>query len=331
MSTTDINNIPREFAIPDHVRESHGAALARAAGRPQRRVNLRSIAVALAGTLVLTAAVATAATTSLFDSEVTRPDIDARATTATRTAVDCASNGDCKPGRAETVREARVLPADGVTFVAPDGTLFIITPATGTVQYDGTSAFARELERSARDGKELITLSLPGGETRTISFTAGEGRLEVAGTSEAGPRTRSFLRSGDVVPLVPGTLADEPLTPDKAVTFDLDNGIAQAWIYPGRNEAYVGSPPWTTVKTQRTGTVTAEVAARYRLTRSDSGAYGVRMSASGGLWVYETASGATRTVTWHPGDHALTVTDRDAEGRLIGEEIVGVGRRVDAG
>lgn len=331
MSTTDINNIPREFDIPQHARESQVAELTREARPRLRNVNVRPAAfAAAAATLVLTAAVATAAATGLFDRDVTRPDIDARATTTTRTERDCASGEACSPGRAETVRETRVLPGDGVTFVAPDGALFIITPATGTIQYDSTSAFARELNRSAREGKELITLSLPGGGTRTISFAAGEGRVEITDTSAEGSRTRSFLGSGEVVPLVPGTLADQALTPDKAVTFDLDNGMAQAWVYPGRNAAYVGSPPWMTAEPQPTDTLAAELVARYQLTRSESGEYGVPVSASGGRWVYETASGATRTVTWNRGDRAVTVTDRDAAGRVLGEEVVGIGRRVDA-
>ena len=55
------------------------------------------------------------------------------------------------------------------------------------------------------------------------------------------------LHSGDVVPLLPRTLDDQPYTPDKAVTVDLDLGRGEGyplWIYPQRNEVLAGQEPW---------------------------------------------------------------------------------------
>src|SRR5206468_2381476 len=111
--------------------------------------------------------------------------------------------------------------------------------------------------------------------------------------------SRTILQSGDVVPLLPGTLDDQPLTPDKAVTFDLANGDYPLWIYPQRNEAYVGSLPW---QPTRAGTaLPARLAQRYELSEKD-GRYQPPIGPSGGSWTYTVDRGRIRTVSWKAGE-----------------------------
>lgn len=322
-------DVPSEFDIPRSAEYAHLRALSDAISPPlqKRRRPLRFAARIAAATLVATAAIATAASIGLFDRDVTRADIDARATTATRTITNCSAAGDCETGKPETRLETRVLPADGITFVAPDGTLLVVTPATGTLQYE-PGMLADAIERSTADGREVITIAAPDGASRTVTFAAGEGHVEVAAS---GAEAASVLRSGDVVPLLPGTLADEPLTPDKAVTFDLANGIAQVWIYPERNEVYVDAPPWRASDQGQAQSVPATVGTRYRLEKTAAGSYTLPQTASGGRWLYETVSGATRTVSWRAGDATVTIVDRNAHQDVLGAEVVDVGRRVDAG
>ena len=91
-----------------------------------------------------------------------------------------------------------------------------------------------------------MELALPDGGTRTIAWKNGQGTVDVTDRFANGSTSQTTLHSGDVVPLLPGTLDDRPYTPDKAVTVDLDFGHGEGyplWIYPQRNEAIAGDPP----------------------------------------------------------------------------------------
>lgn len=330
MTGSLLTDAPGEFEIPRSVQHAHLRRLNDAISAPARarRRPLRFAAGAAAATLLATAALATAASMGLFDRDVTRADIDARATTATRAITNCTAAGDCETTKPETRPETRILASDGITFVAPDGTLLVVTPASGTLQYE-PGMLAGAVERSTVNGKEVVTVAVPDRGSRTISFATGEGDVEV-GTPGA-DATTTVLRSGDVVPLLPGTLADQPLTPEKAVTFDLANGAAHVWIYPQRNEAYVGEPPWRLDRQGHAPSVPPSIGMRYRLEETPAGKYTLRHDLSGGRWTYETLAGATRTVSWRAGDAAVSIVDRGKDGDVLGAEVVSVGRRVDAG
>ena len=151
--------------------------------------------------------------------------------------------------------------------------------------------------------------------------------LTVTDTDPTGRTSTTMLGSGEVIPLVPDSLDHKPLTPDKAVTFDLREGGVSVWIYPQRNEAYVGNPPW------RAGRTPADLPAALRER------YGLKQTGDGvaldleepGVWRYHVGSGRTRTISWHAGQAEVTVTDRDANGKMLGSERVSVGRRVNGG
>lgn len=281
--------------------------------------------------LVALAAVALAATTGLFDREVTRADVDARLTTVTRTVQECRAPGDCEPPKAETVRETYLVPADGITFVDPDGRMLLMTPAAGTLGFENpVSSYGRELSRSLAMLRESGSGSfrLPDGGVRALSWTTGQGTLTVKDTHPDGTVSEMTLRSGDIVPLVPGSLDDRPLTPDKAVVVDLARGDYPVWIYPHLNQAYVLAGPWRESNGAR---VPAEIARRYRLAPADDGGWMLPIDRSGGSWSFPVDDNTVRTIEWKAGEKTVTVVDRDREGHELGREIIAAGRRVNAG
>jgi hypothetical protein len=324
------SGVPREFEIPSPAAEQHlalfRAALAtNAQASDWRRPSTRTLLFAAALFLLAAGAIATAATLGLFDREVTRADLDARVTTVSRTIEECRATGDCGPPHTETVRVGEIRPSDGITLVDPEGILIGIVPAAGTIQFPTASSYGSELARSRHEtnGSEQARVELPSGGTRVFSWRAGEGHITVTDVRPGGPSSRSILRSGDVVPLLPGTLADQPLTPDKAVTFELGRGgypfgAYPLRIYPQRNEAFVATP------------LPAGVAHRYGLLEQDS-QYDLPIRPSGGLWSYTVEQGRIRTVTWKAGETTVTVTDRDGAGKVLGTESISIGRQVYAG
>jgi hypothetical protein len=321
--------LPREFTIPEGTAARHLTML-RAVVRPApRRRRLRPL-VLVGAAFAVAASIAAAATTALFDRDVTRHDLDTRLTTTTRTTRDCSAPGVCSPPRRETVGLIVVRPSDSITFVDPKGWLISVTPATGSIGFESLSSDARALMRSLRvtaSGREA-TLSLSGGGARRLSWTNGEGTLTVIDERADGTTARTVLRSGDVAALVPSSLDDQPLTPDKAVTIDLADGDFPVWIYPQRNEVYVASPPWRSV--HKLIDVPESVAERYGLIRQD-GRYAVPLAPAGGSWSYPIPESRTRTVEWKAGEAHVTVTDRESSGRVVGSETLGIGRRVHGG
>jgi hypothetical protein len=296
-----------------------------------RRPGRRTLLLAAALVALAVAAVATAARLGLFDREVTRADLNARVTTLTRTISECRKPGDCGPPRTETVPVIYGQASDGITLVDPDGKLADLTPATGTIGFESASTYANALARSIREinGSYQARVELPGGGARTFVWRIGEGHVTVTDVRADGTTTRSILRSGDVVPLLPGSLDSQPLTPDKAVTFDLARGDYPLWIYPQRNEAYIGTPPWQT-NGGTTTPVPPSVVSRYRLSEY-YGHLGVPITPAGGSWSYSVEQGRIRTVTWKAGVTTVTVTDRDDRGNVLGTESIPIGRRVYAG
>jgi hypothetical protein len=329
-------SVPREFEIPSRATERHLAVLRDAVSndapaslwaRPRRRTLL----VTAACFLLAAAAIATAATVGLFDRDITRADLDARLTTITRTTRECTAPGGCAPERTVTVGVIEVRPSDGITLVDPTGRLIEVTPAAGTIGFESASSYGLELSRSRQEHNrtEQAKIELPDGGTRLFSWRMGDGHITATDLHPDGTTSRIILRSGDVVPLLPGSLHDRTLTPDKAVTFDLAHGHYPLWIYPQRNEAYVGRLPWRPVGSHA-ASLPVDVAQRYGLSRSGDH-YDVPIGPAGGSWSYTVDHGRIRTVTWKAGETTVTVSDRDGNGKVLGTETISIGRQVYAG
>jgi len=327
---------PAELELPERIAAAHLALLqttARDEPKREPRLRPRTRRIVLVALLLLVAATALAAAASkgLFDRDVTLADIEARSTLTTWFRQKCTAPGVCEPGRFETVRVNALLPSDGVTFVDPDGTLISLIPGAGTLGFESDSAYGRQLSTAQMfDGtRHLMTLQLPGGGTRTIAWKTGQGTVTVSDTRPDGTASTAQLFSGDVVPLLPGTLADHPLTPDKAVTFDLAHGNYPVWIYPQPNQAYVGSPPWRNDLTPVE--LPTDLVDRYRLVRLPDGRYSLPIDDSGGSWSYTLDDGTTRTVSWYAGDDDVLVSDTEPSGQPVGQEQLPIGRRVNSG
>lgn len=327
---------PAEFELPERLVSVQLALLRAAAlGEPQRepRLRPRTRRVVLVAMLLLIAvtAIAAAASQGLFDRDVTLADIEARSTLTTRFRQECTAPGVCEPGRFETVSVNELLPSDGVTFVDPDGKLISLIPGAGTLGFESDSDYGRQLSATRMfDGtRHLVTLQLPGGASRTIAWKTGQGTVTVTDRQPDGTTSTKQLLSGDVVPLLPGTLTDQPLTPDKAVTFDLAHGDYPVWVYPQRNQAYVGGLPWRNDLTPVE--LPTDLVDHYRLVRLPDGRYSLPIDSSGGSWSYTLDDGTTRTVSWRAGADGVLVSDTDASGGPVGEEHLPIGRRVNSG
>jgi hypothetical protein len=215
-------------------------------------------------------------TTGLFDHDYTRSDIQALVTTTTRTVSYCTAPGDCGPLHTETGGEVTILPAMGIEFIDPDGHWLYINPAENTAGFPNPpDLYATEFKQSVRLGKtdSQFQVSLPGGGTRTISWAGGAGTIEVTDRLADATTSTATLHSGDVVPLIPGTLTDQPKTRDKAVTFDLPGGDYMISIFPAINE------------TSSTSGLPGETASRYGLTPQAHGTYAPTLDSSGGKLV----------------------------------------------
>lgn len=296
----------------------------------------RAIALAAAAlVLVLAGLAAAAATTGLFDRDVTRADLDARVETVTRTMVECRAPGDCGPPHVETVKEIMGEEADGVLFIDPDGRYLQIVPAGDVVGSETPSTYFRAVSgtRESSSGRSHVQLALPDGGTRTLAWTPGQGTIDVTDRFADGRTSQTTLHSGDVVPLLPGTLDDQPYTPDKAVTVDLDLGHGEGyplWIYPQRNEVYAGQEPWREPRTTPL-VIPEKTVSAYGLVTEAPGRYTLPVTPSGATWTYPLHGGGTRTIAWRAGDTSVTVTDHAPGGAETGSETVPIGRQFSAG
>lgn len=305
------------------------------ADRP-RHAPWRMIALAAAAVALLLAGLATAAVaTGLFDRDVTRADLDARVETVTRTMIECHASGDCGPPHVETVKEVMGDQADGVLFIDPDGRYVQVTPAGNVVGSETASTYWRAAAGTLEYGNDRshVEFALPDGGTRTLAWAPGQGSVDVTDRSANGNTSHTTLHSGDVVPLLPGTLDDRPYTPDKAVTVELDFGRGEGyslWIYPQSNEAFAGQEPWR--EPRPTPLVIPErTVTTYGLVTEAPGRYTLPVTAEGGTWTYPLRDGGTRTVAWRAGDTSVTVTDHAPDGAETGSETVPISRQFSAG
>jgi hypothetical protein len=225
--------------------------------------------------------------------------------------------------------------ADGVLFIDPDGRYVQVVPAGNTVGSENPNTYWRAAEGTLEYGKDRshVEFALPDGGTRTIAWTPGQGTVDVTDRFGDGSTSQTALHSGDVVPLLPGTLDDQPYTPDKAVTVDLDLGRGEGyplWIYPQRNEAFAGQAPWR--EPHATPLVIPEkIVTAYGLVTEAPGRYTLPVTPHGATWTFPLHDGGSRTIVWRAGDTAVAVTDHAAGGAETGSERVPVGRQFSAG
>lgn len=161
----------------------------------------------------------------------------------------------------------------------------------------------------------------------------GQGTIDVTDRFADGRTSQTTLHSGDVVPLLPGTLDDQPYTPDKAVTVDLDLGRGEGyplWIYPQRNEAIAGQEPWREPRTTPL-VLPDKIVTAYGLVTESPGHYTLPVTPTGATWTYPLRDGGTRTISWRAGDTSVTVTDHAPAGAETGSETVPIGRQFSAG
>jgi hypothetical protein len=248
---------------------------------------------------------------------------------------ECRAPGDCSQPRVQTVKEIVVEAADGVLFIDPDGRYIQVTPAASVIGSESGSTYWRAASKTLEYGADgsHVEVALPDGGTRTIAWKNGQGVVDVTDRFADGSTSETTLRSGDVVPLLPGTLDDHPYTPDKAVTVGLDLGHGEGyplWIYPQRNEVFAGQEPWR--EPRRTPLVIPErIVAAYGLVSEGPGRYTLPVTPEGATWTYSLHHGGTRTIAWRAGDTSVTVTDHAPGGAEIGSETVSTGRQFSAG
>lgn len=294
------------------------------------RQHLRRQAL-LTGAGVLAAAVlaggAYAAARAIWPSHnMTPADIERQATTVYNDKWgECDGHGHCKTVTG-THKEITILPSMGVVFVLPDGDSTSIVPAEGIWDIpaaggpgnppnsrpfhdDSGNTWGTAHPLTHAGGRwigGIWSVALPDGGKRTIEWRAASGAVTIT-DNRGGATTTTQLRTGDVVPLVPGTLGDAPRTLDKAVTFDLPIGN-RVIIFPQLNETYidfVNGPP-------ESEPLPYDGGARWGLTRTGPYDGKLPVTPSGGTWTAHLPGGLTRTITWHAGDSFVTVEDTTA-------------------
>jgi hypothetical protein len=246
----------------------------------------------------------------------------------------CDGNGHCKDVTG-THKEVTLLPSMGVVFALPDGDSTSVLPTESIWNIPahgmrapgghplrddsgnswGTAHVLRDTSGNWIGG--VWKVPLPGGGERTITWRQATGAVTVSDKIR-GSTTVTDLHTGDVVPLIPGTLTDAHRTLDKAVTFDLPPG-ERVIIFPRLNETYIDFV---------NGPIQAEPmaydeAARYGLTPIGHYNGRVPVTSSGGRWTAHLPGGLTRTISWHAGDSFVTVGDARAGGTTTTEVPIG--------
>jgi hypothetical protein len=169
-----------------------------------------------------------------------------------------------------------------------------------------------------RDGSGGIwRVRLPGGGERTISWHQATGAVTISDRID-GSTTTTELRTGDVVPLIPGSLGDRPRTLEKAVTFDLPTSN-RVIIFPQLNETYLN---WVKGPAESEPLAPGD-AAKYGLTPIGRYDGKLPVTQSGGTWTAHLPDGLTRTISWHAGDPFVTVEDTTSAGTTTTQVPIG--------
>lgn len=247
----------------------------------------------------------------------------------------CDGHGHCKTVTGNH-KEITILPSMGVVFVLPDGDSTSVVPAMSGIwnipAAGGPSGSAPPMRDDSGNtwgtahplkiaaGKwvgGVWSIPLPNGGTRTITWREATGAVTIT-DSHDGSTTTTQLHTGDVVPLVPGTLANDARTLDKAVTFDLPIGN-RVIIFPQLNETYidfVNGPP-------ESQPLPYDGGAQWGLTRTGPYDGKLPVTPSGGTWTAHLPGGLTRTISWHAGDSFVTVEDTTAKGTTTTQVPIG--------
>jgi len=301
--------------------------------RSQRlgRQSLRRQGVLVLGVLGAAAALAGGAYAAVriwSGHDMTPAAIEQQATTVSNdTWSVCDGQGHCT-NETGTHTEVTILPSMGVTFVLPDGDATVIVPAAqiwNIPAAGGPPGMPQDKPLHDNSGNTWGTAHplrdpagnwiggvwstpLSGGGTRTIEWRTATGAMTVTDSS-GGHTVTTRLHAGDVVPLVPGSLAGQPRTLDKAVTFDLPS-VGRVIIFPQLNETYlndVNAPPMSEP-------LPYGAAAKYGLTPIGDYNGKVPVTPSGGSWTAHLPNGLTRTISWHAGDSFVSVQDTTPSG-----------------
>ena len=266
---------------------------------------------------------------------MTPAEIERQATVVTS---QCDGQGHCMPV-SPSHKEVTILPSMGTSFVLPDGDVTSIVPGEGGAvpaipaagmpappglqprDDSGNSWGTAHLVRNASG--EWIggvwKVALPGGGTRTINWRIRTGAVTVTDRS-GGSETTTYLHAGDVVPLIPSSVTNDPRSLDKAVTFDLPTeAFARVIIFPKLNETYIDfvhGPPMNEP-------LPFDAAARYGLTPIGHHNGKLPVTPEGGTWTTHLPGGLTRTISWHAGDSSVTVEDTTAKGTTTNEVPIG--------
>lgn len=242
---------------------------------------------------------------------------------------------------AGTHTQVDILPSMGVVFVLPDGDSTSIVPAepiwaipaaggpgaptppAGSQGFrdDSGNQWGTAYPLKNPDGGwsgGVWKVPLPSGGTRTITWKQATGAVTVTDTV-AGVTTTTKLVAGDVVPLVPGSVADDPRTLDKAVTFDIPYWGNRVIIFPQLNETYIN---WVKGP-EEAEPLARDEAARYGLTPIGEYDGKLPVTPSGGTWTAHLPGGLTRAISWHAGDSYVTLADTSASGTTTTQVPIG--------
>jgi hypothetical protein len=264
---------------------------------------------------------------------MTPADIERQATVVTS---ECDGQGHCT-AVTPSHREVEILPSMGVSFVLPDGNVTPIIPGAGVSNVpavgmpaepghpprddSGNSYGTAHLvfEKAVGPIGGIWKVALPGGGRRTITWRNRTGAVTIT-DSGGGHTTTTRLSAGVVLPLIPGSVTNDPRTLDKAVTFDFPTeAFARVIIFPKRNETYIDfvhGPPMNEK-------LPYGAAAKYGLTPVGEHNGKLPVTASGGTWTTHLPGGLTRTVSWHAGDSFVTVEDTTAKGTTTTQVPIG--------
>lgn len=298
--------------------------------RLRKRHVLRKTALSvgvLAAAAILAGGAYAAARTIWGGHDMTPADVERQATTVYNDKwSECDGHGHCKDVTG-THKEVTILPSMGVVFVLPDGDSTAVTPGAGGIwnipapgmpappghprRDDSGNTWGTAhplLGASGRWIGGVWKVPLPGGGRRSITWREATGAVTIADTVD-GATTKSALQTGDVVPLIPGTLTDRPRTLDKAVTFDLPIGN-RVIIFPQLNETYIDFVQGPTEKEP----LPFDGGARWGLTRTGPWNGELPVTRAGGTWTAHLPGELTRTTSWHAGDSFVTVDDNTSTG-----------------
>lgn len=300
-----------------------------------RRRQLRRQALLTVGGLLAAAALAGGAYAAVraiwTGHDMTPADINAQATTVYNDKWSvCRGRGHCTE-ETGTHKQVDILPSMGVVFVLPDAngrvgySLYLVPGALMGLIPSPPPGWGTQQTLGPPDDPTggVWRVQRPDGSIYAVAWSFTTGSVVERVTHTGGKTTTVPLTAGDVVPLIPGSLASDPRTLDKAVSFDLPDDGTRVIIFPQLNETYVGVPTYHGVPGAHAGVVGAGEAAKYGLT--PIGAYNGKLpvTPSGGTWTAHLPGGLTRTISWHAGDSFVTVTDTTAAGTTTTQVPIG--------